>query len=325
MSNSNVFILLIFLSFMNYSLQYVNFYYTLSDQPKFKDDDNHELTCLGIPNPPNELNIVFEIASKETSADETFEDSQEIIGIEGGKLVNKNNKEISVPVLCDVINSNFVCKVSFIGGAKLEPGEYYFEAEEKLSGFPYPSAIRKIECKSTLVVTEKYNLKFPYYNGGSAEVYIENGKGNVKIEFEEDISEPPSILLGKKKYECQISESNSRLLLCPITREDYKEDEKGENPKLSLINACGQEEEIKSVNNINIDTNTDVHNETTVVGFPIFLITGVVAAVIVVVVVIVIVTIYKKKGQKDVEEIMKASYASEEEKKKQQEEEKLIV
>lgn len=311
--------LLMFLSFINFSIQDFNVYFTPELPGLYRNEFDQDLTCVGGPNPPKQIFVRFVSRGIEPVGTGTYF-AAPIKDIQGAKLVNKDNEEKFIPLTCYDDLARFYCNVTFGVGETIEPGEYYFAAEEELSGSPYPSAIRKTKSEATFPVSKKAYQKFPYTPDSWVTVDFVKGKGNIEIHYSEDILEVPVMTYGSKQFDCKVSASDGQLLLCPITDKDFTPTETGNEYSVKFINVCGQEEGTLMIRaRIGINTETDI--------FMSYVLPSIIGAVVIiaVVVIIVVVKLNKNKGDKDLGEIMQTSYASEEDKRKQQQQDEGLV
>lgn len=243
MSKFYVFCLL--LLFLNLSSSYCQedgpIYITILGIPDFKDKDNQKMKCIAKNKVPSQIYFSTESLKIETTGSITG--GSLITGIEGGKLVNKRTSS-SIDMSCSLSTSFGTavnCIKLFSNEEKLEPGTYFFETTETLSGSPRQCALKPYAGQDSITVINE----FPEKNNFERTINWGNEDNNyLEFTFKEKILAPPSFRIEgdwiKKNYDCFVDFKDDKKLICKIERGNFTPKTEGKKYKIMFYNYCGE-------------------------------------------------------------------------------------
>lgn len=230
------FILLFFFnfSFLINCQEDTTVYVTINRFPTFQSLD---LKCFVKKNTPPEIKISTSGVSIQTKV--SF-DSTPIVNIQGAKLKNIQTSS-SVDMSCSVTGNFLLCNKEFGKDEKLEPGNYYFESTEEISGTSTSerkAAIKPYRSLDTFVVIND----FPEAGVEKTVDFGNNPKINLEFTYKEDILSPPKFIYDKTSYKCFVDYTNPKKLQCQLNRYIFKPSKQGNKYELMFYNLCGENE-----------------------------------------------------------------------------------
>lgn len=219
--------------------EYSPIYVTLNEPTEYLDVNNNPVKCIG-KNQPEGIVTRFGGISRQCSG---YYDSTMISGINGTKLINKqNNKETKLS--CIDFSFSFSCSCSLINKTRLEPGNYYFKSEEELSGTPRLEAIKPHVSTTQFFVSnilpESENNFEKIIDFQGQQIY------NLEFEYNEEVLGAPSFSYGEEKFSCSLNYKEPKKVKCPLRKENFIPSAKGNKYNLTLYTYCG-DEDIKGV------------------------------------------------------------------------------